>query len=98
MIALALSSLFVGMALALHFSVFVLVPMTPFTWAVVAVVGMRIGETVPCIASLMVVVTITLQLGYLGGLFMWSALREHGWISSRPAHLRAGNSERARER
>jgi len=53
--------------LGLRFKVLILVPVTGFAWAIVAVDGIARGDSVWQLAIAMVVVATSVQLGYLGG-------------------------------
>jgi len=72
MLLLMIVACLVGALLARRFKAFALVPATGFLLAAVAVGGGMAGKSGRWIAVAMVVAATFLQLGYLGGSFLWS--------------------------
>jgi hypothetical protein len=59
--------LLIGVGLGLRFKVFILIPITGVTLALVAINGVVVGHGILRIVGSMVLTAIALQLGYLGG-------------------------------
>jgi hypothetical protein len=67
MIILILMGVLVGAVLGLRFKAFVLVPVICIALAIVAVGGGARGDDLWQLAGSMIAITVSLQLGYLGG-------------------------------
>jgi hypothetical protein len=73
MLILAAIGLLVGAALGLRFSVFILIPAICFALIIAAIDGIAGGHEVWWIASTMVIVATSIQVGYIGGVVVRSA-------------------------
>ena len=94
MLEVGIISVLVGAVLALRFRVLALLVAIPFMLAVVAVGGVARGMATWWTAIAMVVATVSVQLGYLGGSILWLATRHRsrGEASYRSsAHLSGQN-------
>ena len=81
-----------GMVMAFRFNVFILVPTILFGWGLVLVGGLITSSPIASIALTVVLVTLTLQIGYLAGfVFKWALLvsRRRNW-SDKPVIVSDG--------
>jgi len=83
MVELTIFSLLLGSALSLHFRMFALVPVMPFTLTIVAVGEGSLDQTISWIAVALALVATSVQLGYfMGSVLLFVA--ERG-LSKRPS-------------
>jgi hypothetical protein len=68
MVSLAISCILIGAALGLRFKVLILVPATAISLALIATIALFTGAGLGWALISAVVGTVSLQLGYLGGL------------------------------
>jgi hypothetical protein len=67
MVELTIVGLLLGSALSLHFKMFVLVPVMPFTLTIVAMGEGSFGQTISWIAVALALVASSVQMGYFMG-------------------------------
>jgi hypothetical protein len=76
MVEFTIIGFLIGVALALHFKMFVLVPVMPSTLVVVTIGELLRGETIWWIAVAWVLVAISVQFGYFIGRILQLGLDE----------------------
>jgi hypothetical protein len=84
MLILAIIGSLVGVALGLRFTMLILVPVIALALAFVAVNGVLIEDGIWRIVGSMIIVVISVQLGYLGG----NVLRSLIWGARAADHVR----------
>ncbi len=67
MVELTIVGLLLGSALSLHFGMFVLVPVMPFTFAIFAMGEGSLGQSISWISVVLALVAISVQMGYFMG-------------------------------
>ena len=79
MINLSTLSILIGAAFGMRFGVFVLVPIIAIELGCVVFAGVAMGESVARLGLVMSLVATSVQLGFLGGSLVDTALADGHW-------------------